>query len=128
MKILDDHRGVTVTWVLELREEMKWDKTENGAVALNTTSSNCLDLFGRAGAVRNMNKDEKQIMFDSAFKENADIALKLLFYTRDIRGGYGERDTFREVGIEREGWREREKHLLTCIEICWSHKLVGTCK
>ena len=31
MKILDDHRRVTVTWVLELREEMKWAKKGRGS-------------------------------------------------------------------------------------------------
>lgn len=80
-----------------IREEMKWDKTTNGADALNTTSSKCLDLFGRAGSVRNLSVEDKQIMFDSAFKEDADIAVKLLFYIRDIRGGYGERDTFKDM-------------------------------
>lgn len=80
-----------------IREEMKWDVTENGAVALNTTSSACLDLFGRAGSMRNSSQEDKQILFDSAFKEDADIAVKLLFYIRDIRGGYGERDTFKDM-------------------------------
>lgn len=80
-----------------IREEMKLDKTTNGADALNTTSNKCLDLFGRAGSVRNLSVEDKQILFDSAFKEDANIAVKLLFYIRDIRGGYGERDTFKDM-------------------------------
>lgn len=80
-----------------IKEEMKWDSTDNGAVALNTTSNKCLDLFGRAGSIRNMDITQKQIMFDEAFKEDANIAVKVLFYIRDIRGGYGERDTFKEM-------------------------------
>lgn len=80
-----------------INNENKWTKTWNGEDALRTTSSKCLDFFGRAGAMRSTNKTDKLNTFDAAFKEDKDIAVKLLFYTRDIRGGYGERDTFNEI-------------------------------
>ena len=80
-----------------INDEAKWGKTWNGEDALKTTESACLDMFGRAGAVRALSTEEKQIMFSRAFKEDPDIAVKLLFYTRDIRGGYGERDTFKDM-------------------------------
>lgn len=77
-----------------LTEEASWGKTWNGADTKVTTSSACLDMFGRAGSVRALDNSEKTLIFEKAWKEDKEIALKLLFYTRDIRGGYGERDTF----------------------------------
>lgn len=78
-----------------VREEASWGKTWNGADALKTTQSMLLDMFGRAGAMRECSHSEREIMFSRAFKEDKDAAVKLLFYTRDIRGGYGEKDTFK---------------------------------
>ena len=77
-----------------IREEASWGKTANGADAKVATGSALLDMFGRAGAMREADNTDKQIMISQAFKENADLAVKLLFYTRDVREGYGERDTF----------------------------------
>lgn len=80
-----------------IKEEKKWTTTENKAVALNTSGDALLDMLGRAGAMREASKVDKQIMFSRAFAENPDAAVKLLFYVRDIRGGYGERDTFNQM-------------------------------
>ena len=77
--------------------EMTHGKTWNGADCLTSTSNKCLDFFGRIGAMRNASVDEKLDLFDAAYREDADAAMKLLFYTRDIRGGYGERDAFNEI-------------------------------
>jgi hypothetical protein len=78
-------------------EETKWTETWNGAAALRKSGSKCVDFFGRAGAMRQAETIEKLNLFDEAWNEDADIALKLLFYARDVRGGYGERDTFNEI-------------------------------
>jgi len=80
-----------------IHNEAKWTETWNGCDTLKTTDSTCLDLFGRAGAMRQATTEEKNLLFSRAFQENKDIAVKLLFYTRDIRGGYGERDTFMDM-------------------------------
>lgn len=80
-----------------IKEENKWTETWNGCDALGTTDSACLDFFGRAGAMRQASVEDKELMISKAFAENQDIAVKLLFYTRDIRGGYGERDTFNQM-------------------------------
>lgn len=80
-----------------VHNEAKWTKTWNGCDTLNTTDSACLDMFGRAGAMRGATVDDKEVLFSKAFAEDKDIAVKLLFYTRDIRGGYGERDTFNQM-------------------------------
>ena len=71
--------------------------TENGAATLRSTGSACLDLFATIGALRGASRDEINVRFLRAFAENPDLAMKLLFYARDIRGGLGERRVFRVV-------------------------------
>ena len=71
--------------------------TENGMVAHSTTSNACVDLFFQIGAMRDWDKQQKQNAFIKAYAENPTVALKILFYSRDIRGGQGERQTFRDI-------------------------------
>ena len=69
--------------------------TENGAMTLRTTGSDCLNLFATVGALRSQNEAEIEKRFLRAFAENGDLAMKILFYARDVRGGLGERRVFR---------------------------------
>ena len=71
--------------------------TENGAVTYESTESYCLDLFSRIGAMRNA--DDKEIIrtFTKAYVEDPDLAMRILFFTRDVRGGLGERRVFRVI-------------------------------
>ena len=71
-------------------------ETENGDVAYSTTLSYCVDLFGVINASRNNLKGILDL-FTKAFFENPRLALKILMYSRDVRGGAGERDTFRYI-------------------------------
>ena len=71
--------------------------TENGAVTLESTGSECLDLFATIGALRRESDEEIVTRFIRAYYENADTAMKILFYARDIRGGLGERRVFRVI-------------------------------
>lgn len=80
-----------------LKEESNLTYTENGAVTLTTTGSECLDLFATVGALRNASDEEIIIRFSRAFAENADLAMKLLFFARDVREGLGERRVFRVI-------------------------------
>lgn len=80
-----------------LKEEDKWTRTENGARTYRTTGSECLDLFAAAGALRHANDQEIWNRFVRAFAENPDLAIKIVFYARDIRGGLGERRFFRVI-------------------------------
>lgn len=80
-----------------IREEANNTYTENGAVTLESTGSECLDLFATIGALRRESDEEIILRFARAYAENADTAMKLLFYSRDIRGGLGERRVFRVI-------------------------------
>lgn len=80
-----------------IKKEQNIAFTENGAVSYSTTLSDCLDLFSTIGALRYESEDEIVSRFERAFAENADIAMKILFFGRDIRGGLGERRVFRII-------------------------------
>lgn len=71
--------------------------TENGAVALNTTGNKLLDFYASVGALRNADDLRIQSLFSEAYKEDPLLATKITFYARDIRGGLGERKTFRTI-------------------------------
>lgn len=81
----------------ELKKEANRTLTENGAATLRTTGSDCLDLFATIGALRNAEEQEIIVRFMRAFTEDRDLAMKMLFYSRDIRGGLGERRVFRTI-------------------------------
>lgn len=78
-----------------LKNEANRTVTENGAVTHATTYSDCLDLFATIGALRSSSEQEIINRFIRAYSENPDLALKTLFFARDVRGGLGERKVFR---------------------------------
>ena len=69
--------------------------TENGAIAYSTLNNPLLDLFAQAGALRPRTEKEIEDKFEAAFNTDRGLALKMLFYIGNIRGGLGERRTFR---------------------------------
>ena len=80
-----------------MTNEMNHGKTWNGADCYTSTSNKCLDFFGRIGSMRTAPVSDKLDLFDEAYREDATAAMKLLFFARDIRGGYGERDAFNQI-------------------------------
>lgn len=80
-----------------MKQENNMTLTENGAVTYASTGSECLDLFATIGALRSASNQEIVARFVRAYTENANLAMKLLFFARDIRGGLGERSVFRTI-------------------------------
>lgn len=80
-----------------MKEENKFTRTENGAIALNTTSDARLDLFGTIGALRETDESRIITLFSEAYAQDKLFATKIVFYARDIRCGLGERKTFRTI-------------------------------
>lgn len=75
-------------------EGTKTARTENGAVTHSTTTNGVLDFFALAGAKRNDHNGAKTL-FRKAYAEDKQLAIRALFYLRDVRGGQGERELFR---------------------------------
>lgn len=83
------------TFMNGLIDDNNFIKTENGAAAHKTTKSDVFDMFAFGGAYRNRTDEDCILLFKNALEENEELALKCLFYLRDIRGGQGERRFFR---------------------------------
>jgi len=75
--------------------------TINGMGALKSTGSEIVDLFYNIGAARN-NQPMIVSQFNAAFDVEPTLALRTLFYARDVRGGCGERKTFKTLIAELE--------------------------
>ena len=71
--------------------------TENGMVTNSSTLNECVNLFFTIGAMRKQDKERLISTFSKAFNENPLAALKILFWVRDVRGGAGERQIFRDI-------------------------------
>lgn len=69
-------------------------RTTNGCATNSTTSNLNLDLFFAIGGSRGKNLSS---MFSSAYRENDDYALRIMQHARDVRGGAGERQQFRDL-------------------------------
>lgn len=74
-------------------------RTENGMKALKSSTSACVDLFFKIGASRG-----KDILKDfvAAYVENRNLALRIAQWARDVRGGSGERQLFKDILVHLE--------------------------
>ena len=64
-------------------------RTANGAITNSTSLNKCLDFFSIAG-----NHRENVESFEAAFGEDPQLAMRILFWSRDCRGGAGARKNF----------------------------------
>ncbi|NGX06413.1 MULTISPECIES: DUF2828 family protein [Mycobacteroides] len=78
----------------EIRREFNQARTENGAVTNASSFDAVVDFFGAAGAMR-YRPDEAADLFEKAYREDPQSAIRTMFYLRDVRGGQGERAVFR---------------------------------
>lgn len=69
-------------------------RTLNGAPTLPSSNKGLVDLFFMIGSSRG--KDITPV-FVNAMQDNKDLAIRVLLWARDIRGGAGERETFRNL-------------------------------
>ena len=69
-------------------------RTTNGMKALKSTLSNTTDLFFKIGASRGKNITAQ---FEKAYLEDREMALRVAQWARDVRGGAGERELFRQT-------------------------------
>ena len=74
-------------------------RTANGMKARKSTASACVDLFYKIGASRGKNITGD---FTAAYVENTDVALRIAQWARDVRGGAGERQLFRDILVHLE--------------------------
>ena len=79
----------------EMLENFNESATENGAVGYRTTGKALLDINFAVASLRSANEGEIVRRFQAAFLENKVLAMKWLFFARDVRGGLGERRLFR---------------------------------
>ncbi len=69
-------------------------RTANGMKARKSTANACVDLFFNIGASRGKNIIPA---FTAAYVENRDLALRIALWARDVRGGSGERELFKQI-------------------------------
>ena len=72
--------------------DLNYTLTENMALTHISTLDSVLDFYYHAPARRG---EDNTALFMKAFGEDRLLAIRALFYVRDIRGGQGERETFR---------------------------------
>lgn len=71
-------------------------RTTNGMTANKSSFNACVDLFAKIGSARGTDLTGD---FTKAFRENQDVAVRILQWARDVRGGAGERDTPRALMV-----------------------------
>jgi len=83
----------------DLKSELSNRKqlTENGAVGYATSGKELLDMNYQVSSMRNYTEEQIIDLFNKAFFENKLLAMKWLFFLRDVRGGLGERRSFRII-------------------------------
>lgn len=69
-------------------------RTENGMRAHANTGSRILDLFSTVGSARGVDLTSQ---LHAALGESEDLTVRTLLWARDVRGGAGERQTFRNL-------------------------------
>lgn len=87
---------MTTNKLLQGLQQVPTAKTWNGDYAHSTTWNKGLDLFGAIGSLR---KDQGRALslFQTAFSDNFDLAVRIALWARDVRGGAGERGSFTTI-------------------------------
>jgi hypothetical protein len=84
------------TFVQALANTTTDSLTANGMLTFDSSLDPCVDLFFAIGSSRGK---DITAQFERAYQSNPTAALRILFWARDVRGGAGERSTFRKLMI-----------------------------
>lgn len=71
--------------------------TENGMPTNSSSLNDCVNLFFQIGAMRGQETNRLINLFVKAYEEDALTAMRILFWVRDVRGGAGERQIFKDI-------------------------------
>lgn len=92
-------------------------KTLNGMPTNSSSLNHCVNLFFQIGALRGQDKTRLINAFTKALAEDPLVAMRLLFWGRDVRGGAGERKIFRDVveylATNRKEYLAKNLHLIS---------------
>ena len=80
-----------------LNEDFNYSVTENGALGYRTSGKELVDLNFAVSSMRGMSEENIYNKFTKAYFEDKMMALRWLFFARDVRGGLGERRLFRAI-------------------------------
>lgn len=83
-----------VTFAQALQNTTQQSLTANGMVTNQSSLDPNVDLFFAIGASRGK---DVTAAFERAYAAEPDVAMRILFWSRDARGGAGERAIFRQV-------------------------------
>ena len=76
--------------------QQKDTTTENGMTTNSSSLKRCVNLFFQIGAMRGASKDKLHAKVSKAFNEDPLTTIRIIFWARDVRGGAGERQIFRD--------------------------------
>ena len=95
-------------------------RTHNGAVTHSTSQSHLVDMFFIAGTLIWKQPSEYMQKWYAAHSENKELAIKLLFWMRDVRGWAGVRDAFNYIYNKLDA--EEKKHYAHYVPEYWRWK------
>ena len=84
-----------MSFIEGLENEFNTSTTENGALGYKTTKKAIVDFNFKVSSFRDRSEEEIKHEFIKVWNEDNELAIKFLFYIRDIREGLGERRLFR---------------------------------
>jgi len=105
----------------QIRKEMKSQemnelvRSENGAFMFKTSGQNLLDMNFRVASYRRASENKILNDWKKAFADDPELAIKWLFYVRDVREGLGERQLFRTIANYLSGTEPRFWKLINFI-------------
>ena len=86
-------------FVEAVKEVQLETRTTNGMKTFDSSKSNLVDLFFTIGASRGK---DLSAQFHRALAEDETLALRMLMWARDVRGGAGERNVVRTILLDLE--------------------------